>query len=129
MAPADGYGGVLRVARKAALAGLAAALLAACAPVEPPEVRLCKFALERTLADPPAEANAIVTDGLEGTTVELIFTDAGTQTTATCDVAVSRYAVRLESLSIAGTRVPDRTLAPIRADWASKEDAGKLYQL
>jgi hypothetical protein len=110
-------------------AGLVASLLAACAPVEPPEVALCKFALERTLADPPAEANAIVTNGLDGTTVELIFPDAGRQTTATCDVAVSRYAVRLEALSIAGTRVPDRTLAPIRADWASKEDAGKLYQL
>jgi hypothetical protein len=117
------------VARWAVPAGLAAALLAACAPVEPPEVALCKFALDRTMADPPAEANAIVTDGLDATTVELIFTDAGRQTTATCEVAVSRYAVRLESLSIAGTRVTDRTLAPIRADWASKEDAGKLYQL
>lgn len=111
------------------LALLAATLLAACAPVEPPEVRLCKFAVQRAVADPPAGANAIVTDGLDGTTVDLIFADAGTQTTATCDVRVTRYAVRLESLSIAGTRVPDRTLAPIRADWASKEDAGKLYQL
>jgi hypothetical protein len=92
-------------------------------------VALCKFALERTLADPPAKANAIVTDGLEGTTVDLIFTDAGRQTTATCDVRVTRYAVRLKALSIAGTPIPERTLAPIRADWASREDAQKLYQL
>jgi hypothetical protein len=110
-------------------AGLAAALLAACAPGEPPEVRLCKFALDRTLADPPAEANAIVSDGVESTQVELIFTDAGRQTTATCEVRTIRYGVRLQSLTIGDTRVPDPTLAPIRADWASKEDASKLYQL
>jgi hypothetical protein len=109
--------------------GLAAALLAACAPVEPPEVALCKFALERTMADPPPEANAIVTDALDGTTVDLIFTDAGRQTTATCEVRTIRYGVRLRSLTIGGAPVPDPTLAPIRADWASKEDAGKLYQL
>jgi hypothetical protein len=117
------------LARWAVPVGLAAALLAACAPVEPPEVALCKFALERTMADPPPEANAIVTDGLDGTTVDLIFTDAGRQTTATCRVRVTRYAVRLQSLTIGDTPVPDPTLAPIRADWASKEDAGKLYQL
>ncbi len=117
------------MARRLAPAGIAAALLAACAPVEPPEVALCKFALERTLEGPPPEANAIVTDGLDATTVELIFTDAGRQTTATCDVRVTRYAVRLRSLTIGGTPVPDPALDPIRADWASKEDAGKLYQL
>jgi hypothetical protein len=116
------------VARAAAPA-LAAAALAACAPVDPPEVALCKFALERTLAEPPADARAIVTDRLDGTTVELIFPDAGTPTTATCQVRVTRYAVRLTSLTIAGTPVPERTLAPIRADWSSKEDASKLYQL
>ena len=97
--------------------------------MDPPEVALCKFALERIVDGPPPEANAIVTDGLDATTVELIFTDAGRQTTATCDVRVSRYAVRLEALTIGGTPVPERALAPIRADWASKEDAGKLYQL
>lgn len=108
---------------------LCAAVLAACAPTDPPEVRLCKFALDRAVAEPPAETNAIVTQGIDATTVELIYRDAGAPTTATCEIAATRYAVRLRALSIAGTPVPEPTLASIRANWASKEDAGKLYQL
>lgn len=110
-------------------AGLGAAALTACAPTDPPEVRLCKFALERAVAEPPAETNAIVTQGIDATTVKLIYRDAGAPTTATCDVAVTRFAVRLRSLTIAGTPVPEPTLARIRANWASKENADKLYQL
>jgi len=117
-------------ARTGALAaGLCAGVLAACTPADAPEVRLCRFALDRVVADPPAEVNAIVTQRLEGTRVELIYRDAGAPTTATCEVKVTRFAVRLRSLTIAGTPVPDPTLARIRANWASKEDAEKLYQL
>jgi hypothetical protein len=103
--------------------------LAACTPADPPAVALCKFALKRAVADPPEAVNALVAERLGIATVDLIYLDAGTRTTATCKVKVTRYAVRLQSLTIGGTPVPDPALAPIRADWASKEDAGKLYQL
>jgi hypothetical protein len=112
-----------------AAAVLAAVALAACGPADPPEVALCKFALDRAVSDPPADPNAIVTQRIETTTVELIYPDAGARTTATCEIKVTRFAVRLRALTIGGTPVPEPTLARIRADWASREDAGKLYQL
>ncbi|MBK1668105.1 hypothetical protein CKO28_08655 [Rhodovibrio sodomensis] len=108
---------------------LGPAALTACAPADPPEVALCKFALARAVPNPLADPNALVTQGIDTTTVDLVYRDAGAPTTATCTVTVTRFAVRLRALKIGDTPVPDPTLARIRANWASKEDAGKLYQL
>lgn len=110
------------------IAGAAAALsaaLGACAPV----VQLCKFALKRAVEDPPADPGVFVSQTAETATVELYFTDSGAPTTAACAVRVTDHAVRLRELTVGGAAVPAETMARIRADWRSREDAGKLYQL
>jgi hypothetical protein len=115
--------------RIASTAAALSAALAACAPVDPPAVELCKFALARALADPPADPGVFVSQTAETATVELYFTHAGAPTTAACAIRVTDHAVRLRKFTVGGTRVPPETLAQIRADWRSREDAGKLYQL
>ena len=92
-------------------------------------MQLCKFALARAVEDPPADPGNFLSQLPESAEVELYFQHQGNATTAVCDIRVTDFAVRLHAMTIGGTPVPPATMAAIRANWASREDAGKLYQL
>ena len=92
-------------------------------------MQLCKFALARAVEDPPADPGSFLSQLPESAEVELYFQHQGNATTAGCVIRVKEFAVRLRAMTIGGTPVPSATMAAIRANWASREDAGKLYQL